>query len=741
MYSGRAPQGPSQIDFSIIEFCDRIKKEFGLLQAQCQSLKFDCEKLAQEKLEVHRQYIMSEIAKRYLGICHQMLPCLQSEQQSQVATALERAKSVTVAELNAIIGQQMHQGSGFPHAHAQAHLAALGAHPASAYGLPPPGNSLPPGLLALNSVAGGLAAAQHAFLKEEKDNNEREKSSVNFDKKRNSISPHHVSEKYRGHSRSPHEHHESKKIKREEESEGEKSDGDLVVDDANENDRQLVNGVRSPHENGESSKTSSSRKLDENSRSPHSDNGSARSTPSLKGSEKSGSAPCSKSLQSSGRGSVRHSPKLPAYPYGFVPENLAFAGQLLNSANALSAAFGPAAARGSSLSTLNDLYSVMRVPPPSSSNAPVTGNGSERSGKTHYAFHTDSDPSQFEPCNFPPDAFEGVGLPKRTRILKTLVHGDVVCAVTISESTKHIYTGGKGCVKVWDLKESTTNSFVNKPIAQFECLNRDSYIRSCKLLPDGRTLVVGGEAPTISIWDLNVSSSTPNGTTSGSNSNSSTSSTSSSTSPVARLKGELSSKAQACYALAISQDGKLCFSCCSDGNVVVWDIQNQTIVRQFQGHSDGASCIDLCFDGTKVWTGGLDSTVRCWDVREGRQLQQYEFDSQIFSLGYCPTGDWLAVGMESNLIDILNVSKPDKYRLTLHDSCVLSLKFARSGKWFISTGKDSQIIAWKTPYGAKLFDNKENSSVLSCDVSSDDKYIVTGSGDKKATLYEVIYER
>ena len=31
---------------------------------------------------------------------------------------------------------------------------------------------------------------------------------------------------------------------------------------------------------------------------------------------------------------------------------------------------------------------------------------------------------------------------------------------------------------------------------------RDNYIRSIKLLQDGRTLVVGGEASTISIWDL-----------------------------------------------------------------------------------------------------------------------------------------------------------------------------------------------------------------------------------------------
>lgn len=37
------------------------------------------------------------------------------------------------------------------------------------------------------------------------------------------------------------------------------------------------------------------------------------------------------------------------------------------------------------------------------------------------------------------------------------------------------------------------------------------------------------------------------------------------------------------------------------------------------------------------------------------------------------------------------------------------------------------------------FQSKESSSVLSCDISADDKYIVTGSGDKKATVYEVIY--
>ncbi|KAI9518888.1 Transducin-like enhancer protein 3-B [Dissostichus eleginoides] len=361
-----------------------------------------------------------------------------------------------------------------------------------------------------------------------------------------------------------------------------------------------------------------------------------------------------------------------------------------------------AAAYGRSPIAGFDPHSHLRAPGLPASLTSISG------GKPAYSFHVSAD-GQMQPVPFPPDALIGPGIPRHARQINTLSHGEVVCAVTISNPTRHVYTGGKGCVKIWDISQPGSKS----PVSQLDCLNRDNYIRSCKLLPDGRTLIVGGEASTLTIWDL--------------------------ASPTPRIKAELTSSAPACYALAISPDAKVCFSCCSDGNIAVWDLHNQTLVRQFQGHTDGASCIDISHDGTKLWTGGLDNTVRSWDLREGRQLQQHDFTSQIFSLGYCPTGEWLAVGMESSNVEVLHHTKPDKYQLHLHESCVLSLKFAYCGKWFVSTGKDNLLNAWRTPYGASIFQSKESSSVLSCDISADDKYIVTGSGDKKATVYEVIY--
>lgn len=48
--------------------------------------------------------LQTEIAKRLNAIIAQILPFLSQEHQQQVATAVERAKQVTMTELNAIIG-------------------------------------------------------------------------------------------------------------------------------------------------------------------------------------------------------------------------------------------------------------------------------------------------------------------------------------------------------------------------------------------------------------------------------------------------------------------------------------------------------------------------------------------------------------------------------------------------------------------------------------------------------------
>ena len=73
-----------------------------------------------------------------------------------------------------------------------------------------------------------------------------------------------------------------------------------------------------------------------------------------------------------------------------------------------------------------------------------------------------------QPVPFPPDALVGPGIPRHARQINTLSHGEVVCAVTISNPTRHVYTGGKGCVKIWDISQPGSKS----PVSQLDCLVR-----------------------------------------------------------------------------------------------------------------------------------------------------------------------------------------------------------------------------------------------------------------------------
>lgn len=90
------------------------------------------------------------------------------------------------------------------------------------------------------------------------------------------------------------------------------------------------------------------------------------------------------------------------------------------------------------------------------------------------SYHVSGDGQPAQPVQFPPDALHAPGIPRAARPALTLNHGEVVCAVTISNPTSHVYTGGKGCVKIWDMNSvSKTHNVV-----KVNKLLRKVYFRS-----------------------------------------------------------------------------------------------------------------------------------------------------------------------------------------------------------------------------------------------------------------------
>ncbi|NXN12393.1 TLE2 protein, partial [Indicator maculatus] len=467
----------------------------------------------------------AEIVKRLSAICAQMIPFLTQEHQQQVLQAVERAKQVTMGELNSIVGQQQLQ-----HLSHHASPIPLTSHPSS---VQPAGLSSTSGLLALS---GALMAQAQLATKEDRvaqDGESRgkgKKSHLDFPlacplAQSGSASPpeslQQEEERQGG---------AGLKRKREEkeppggyDSDGDKSDYNLVVDEPS-----LLFPQDPSSEPGSPSQVPSSqlpaahREVPE---SPTSATSSLSPTPlkpkdqalvgstSTASSKPSSSSPPQDSLTP---GPGPSSAALLRQPPGKAPTSDSISESLrspLSISSPYSSSFGMM-----SHATLNgelpapSMYLGIHLSPQVSSavmygRSPMVSLQGQRllaggpflclscalhflqvafeshphlrassissslpsipGGKPAYSFHVSAD-GQMQPVPFPPDALLGSGIPRHARQLHTLSHGEVVCAVTISSSTQHVYTGGKGCVKVWDVGQPGTKTAV----AQLDCLVR-----------------------------------------------------------------------------------------------------------------------------------------------------------------------------------------------------------------------------------------------------------------------------
>ncbi|NWU00500.1 TLE2 protein, partial [Urocynchramus pylzowi] len=503
--------------------CDRIKEEFQFLQAQYHSLKLECEKLVSEKTEMQRHYVMyyemsyglniemhkqAEIVKRLSAICAQIIPFLTQEHQQQVLQAVERAKQVTMGELNSIVGQQQLQ-----HLSQHASPLPLAPHPSS---MQPPSLSGASGTSGLLALSGALMAQVQLATKEDRvaqDGENRELRGGCLPSQWLSHLPLPLPQSI---SSSPAESLQDEertglKRKREEkelpghsDSDGDKSDYNLVVDE-------LFSPQDPPSEPGSPSRR---RELPGSPASIGSSGSAAPVPPKEQSPEEfclreQQIAPTSKPSSSSpprdsltpGPGPSSAVPLRPPPAKAPSTDSVTLRSPLSSSSPytsslgtvphaALSGEF-PGLCMGIHLSVPQagsallygrspvvsqrgggrvcrpccpvafESHPHLRASTLSSSLPTIPG------GKPAYSFHVSAD-GQMQPVPFPPDALMGSGIPRHARQLHTLTHGEVVCAVTISNSTRHVYTGGKGCVKVWDVGQPGTKTAV----AQLDCLVR-----------------------------------------------------------------------------------------------------------------------------------------------------------------------------------------------------------------------------------------------------------------------------
>ncbi|XP_063102822.1 transducin-like enhancer protein 7 isoform X2 [Cavia porcellus] len=296
--------------------------------------------------------------------------------------------------------------------------------------------------------------------------------------------------------------------------------------------------------------------------------------------------------------------------------------------------------------------------------------------------------------------------PRAAWSVGTLHHGKKVSAIAISGLTHHMYTCGSGYIRVWD--ESAVQALDTTPLAQLDFQDPHHCVLTCKLFPDEQSLITGGRAQTLTLWDLV---------------------------PTPRVRTQLASTGTLCYSLAISADAHICVACFK-GFVEIWDLQNQILIRKHEVPSYGSRCVDIA--GNKFWTGGEDTTLYSWDLRSNQRLHEYSLQNEILSITHDPTEEWLLMGLRNSNVVILHTHRMEKFKVPIQRYCNFhNLKFASCGSYFVST-VDETIQCLAAPSLQRLLQEEESSEIFCCDVSSDNQYLVTGS-KRSATVYRLLY--
>jgi WD40 repeat protein len=176
------------------------------------------------------------------------------------------------------------------------------------------------------------------------------------------------------------------------------------------------------------------------------------------------------------------------------------------------------------------------------------------------------------------------------------------------------------------------------------------------------------------------------------------------TSKVATLQGGHGPLPVLC--VAATRDGRRVASGCFDGTLAIWDTSDQKLLTKVSAHRHQINQIAIDPTGEVVATTSLDSTVRLWNLADGRELATLPCERPSWGVAFSADGRTLATSHDmgepgTSYLQLWNVTtRRELYRLPAPDvRRWTALRFASDGGRLYATGGNGDtagIYCWST---------------------------------------------
>jgi WD40 repeat protein len=194
------------------------------------------------------------------------------------------------------------------------------------------------------------------------------------------------------------------------------------------------------------------------------------------------------------------------------------------------------------------------------------------------------------------------------------------------------------------------------------------------------------------------------------------------------------------FTVAFSPDGLLLAAGEMNGQIHVWNLENNQPTLTLQGHVGRVRSVQFSSKSLILASGGNDHTIKLWDIQTGKLLRTLlGHTSGVWSVVFDCSGNRLVSSSNDHTIKLWDVSTGQLLRtFEGHTGGVWSVRFSSDSHLLVSGSDDSTTKLWNTQTGQLLKTMMGHTNrVWSVCFSPDDRLLASASGDSTIKLWDV----